>query len=93
MENNSRQPEFFPMRFLPVFLDLARGHVVLVGSGPQASAKLHLLRAAGAHVRWFSPQPDRAEQSSLAEHYAGDIDVASGEIGRASCRERVFVGV
>src|SRR5581483_1859443 len=41
------------MRFLPVFLDLSAGHVVLVGSGPQAIAKLQLLRASGTHIRWF----------------------------------------
>ena len=67
------------MRFLPVFLDLSSGHVVLVGSGPQAIAKLHLLRAAGANVRWFSPQTDVAEELLLASHYAGRIGVAIGE--------------
>ena len=67
------------MRFLPVFLDLSRGHVVLAGSGPQAIAKLHLLRAAGASVRWFSLHPDRAGEFLLANHYAGDIEVNSGE--------------
>ena len=42
------------MRFLPVFFDLARGSVVLIGSGAPAIAKLRLLRAAGANVRWFA---------------------------------------
>jgi uroporphyrin-III C-methyltransferase / precorrin-2 dehydrogenase / sirohydrochlorin ferrochelatase len=42
------------MRFLPVFLDLARGTVALVGTGPAALAKLRLLQAAGANVRWYS---------------------------------------
>ena len=41
------------MRFLPVFLDLRRGHVALVGGGPEAVSKLRLLLAAGASVRWF----------------------------------------
>ena len=46
------------MRFLPLFFDTSAGVVVLVGSGEPALAKLRLLRAAGAHVRWFSRDPD-----------------------------------
>ena len=41
------------MRFLPVFLDLQAGPVVLVGAGELARAKLRLLMSAGARVRWF----------------------------------------
>ena len=70
------------MRFLPVFLDLSAGPVVLVGSGAQAIAKLHLLRAAGANVRWFSPEADVAEELLLAKHYAGHIGITIGEPGR-----------
>ncbi|MBM3527661.1 MAG: uroporphyrinogen-III C-methyltransferase [Alphaproteobacteria bacterium] len=69
------------MRFLPVFLDLTSGPIVLVGSGTAATAKLHLLRAAGAHVRWFSPEIDVAEELLLASHYAGRIGIAIGEPG------------
>src|SRR5882724_2532457 len=67
------------MSFLPVFLDLSSGHVILAGSGPQAIAKLHLLRAVGANVRWFAPHSDVAEELLLAGHYAGQISVAIGE--------------
>jgi uroporphyrin-III C-methyltransferase / precorrin-2 dehydrogenase / sirohydrochlorin ferrochelatase len=42
------------MRFLPVFLDLQTGPVVLVGQGEAAHAKLRLLLSAGAHVRWYA---------------------------------------
>ena len=42
------------MRFLPVFLDLQAGPVVLVGQGESARAKLRLLLAAEARVRWFA---------------------------------------
>ena len=42
------------MRFLPVFLDLQTGPILLVGSGELARAKLRLLLAAGARVRWFA---------------------------------------
>lgn len=42
------------MQFLPVFLDLRAGPVLLIGSGELAQAKLRLLLAAGAKVRWFA---------------------------------------
>jgi uroporphyrin-III C-methyltransferase / precorrin-2 dehydrogenase / sirohydrochlorin ferrochelatase len=42
------------MRFLPVFLDLQTGPVLVVGGGELVHAKLRLLAAAGARVRWFS---------------------------------------
>ncbi len=41
------------MRFLPVFLDLQAGPIVLVGAGEAAQAKLRLLLSAGAKVRWY----------------------------------------
>jgi uroporphyrin-III C-methyltransferase/precorrin-2 dehydrogenase/sirohydrochlorin ferrochelatase len=59
------------MRFLPVFLDLAAGPVVLAGSGEAAGAKLRLLRAAGARVRWYR---NRAWSPQDAEQAAGDAD-------------------
>ncbi|MBR1222060.1 uroporphyrinogen-III C-methyltransferase [Bradyrhizobium sp. U87765 SZCCT0131] len=42
------------MRFLPVFLDLQAGPIFLVGTGELAQAKLRLLLAAGAQVRWHA---------------------------------------
>ena len=42
------------MRYLPVFLDLQSGKVLLVGAGDLVRAKLRLLAAAGAQVRWFA---------------------------------------
>src|SRR5581483_9061174 len=39
------------MRFLPVFLDLKAGPVVLIGAGELLRAKLRVLAAAGAHIR------------------------------------------
>src|ERR1700722_8684426 len=42
------------MRFLPVFIDLQAGPVLLVGAGDLARAKLRLLAAAGARVRWYA---------------------------------------
>jgi uroporphyrin-III C-methyltransferase/precorrin-2 dehydrogenase/sirohydrochlorin ferrochelatase len=46
------------MRFLPIFLDLRSGPVLLVGSGELARAKLRLLLAAGASVRWHATDGD-----------------------------------
>jgi uroporphyrin-III C-methyltransferase/precorrin-2 dehydrogenase/sirohydrochlorin ferrochelatase len=42
------------MQFLPVFLDLQTGPVVLVGAGELAAAKLRVLASAGARVRWYA---------------------------------------
>jgi uroporphyrin-III C-methyltransferase/precorrin-2 dehydrogenase/sirohydrochlorin ferrochelatase len=62
IENNARQcVAERAMRFLPVFLDTAAGVVIVVGSGEPALGKLRLLRAAGAHVRWFSRDADVAD--------------------------------
>src|ERR1700761_8112534 len=64
------------MRFLPVFLDLQTGPVLLVGAGDLTRAKLRLLLAAGARVRWFATDgnhdlsgldPPNAERIELAE--------------------------
>jgi uroporphyrin-III C-methyltransferase/precorrin-2 dehydrogenase/sirohydrochlorin ferrochelatase len=46
------------MRFLPVFLDLRSGPVLLVGAGEPARARLRLLKAAGAQVRWHAVDGD-----------------------------------
>src|SRR5260370_556734 len=42
------------MRFLPVFLDLQTGPILLVGGGELARAKLRLLLSSGARIRWFA---------------------------------------
>ena len=70
---------FCSMRFLPVFFDLSRGSVVLIGSGAPAIAKLRLLRAAGANVRWFSQSADAGGELIHARHYAGTIEILAGE--------------
>jgi uroporphyrin-III C-methyltransferase/precorrin-2 dehydrogenase/sirohydrochlorin ferrochelatase len=63
------------MRFLPVFLDLTRGLVVLVGSTPHAAAKVRLLRAANATVRWYPGHADGAEDiRQTAEPGQLDLD-------------------
>src|SRR3954451_12538458 len=42
------------MKFLPVFLDLQAGPILLVGAGELVRAKLRVLLAAGARVRWYA---------------------------------------
>jgi uroporphyrin-III C-methyltransferase/precorrin-2 dehydrogenase/sirohydrochlorin ferrochelatase len=69
------------MGFLPVFFDVSARPVLLFGAGPQAQAKLHLLRAAGAQVRWFSAGADAEAHESHSSHYAGRIDRRTGEPG------------
>lgn len=41
------------MRFLPLFFDLTSGPAILAGSGREALAKLRILKAAGARIRWY----------------------------------------
>jgi uroporphyrin-III C-methyltransferase/precorrin-2 dehydrogenase/sirohydrochlorin ferrochelatase len=66
------------MRFLPVFLDLNSGAVLLIGAGDLARAKLRLLAAAGACVRWYATDGHH-DVSGLAAADAARIDFAEGD--------------
>jgi uroporphyrin-III C-methyltransferase / precorrin-2 dehydrogenase / sirohydrochlorin ferrochelatase len=66
------------MRFLPVFLDLQRGVVMLVGSGDFARAKLRVLTAAGARVRWYATDGDH-DLAGLDENETSRIELAAGD--------------
>jgi uroporphyrin-III C-methyltransferase/precorrin-2 dehydrogenase/sirohydrochlorin ferrochelatase len=66
--NLPANPQGVSMRHFPVFLDLAAGPVVLVGSGAAALAKLRLLRAANADVRWH--RDDVADEVDLSDAVA-----------------------
>jgi uroporphyrin-III C-methyltransferase/precorrin-2 dehydrogenase/sirohydrochlorin ferrochelatase len=66
------------MRFLPVFLDLRTGPVLLVGAGDLARAKLRLLAAAGAQVRWFATDGHH-DVSGLEAVDAAQIELAEGD--------------
>ncbi|MEA2911417.1 MAG: uroporphyrin-III C-methyltransferase / precorrin-2 dehydrogenase / sirohydrochlorin ferrochelatase [Bradyrhizobium sp.] len=66
------------MRFLPVFLDLQTGPVLLVGAGDLARAKLRLLAAAGARVRWYATDGHH-DVSGLSADDAARIEHAEGD--------------
>src|SRR3984957_12177942 len=66
------------MRFLPVFLDLQVGPVLLVGAGDLARAKLRLLAAAGARVRWYATDGHH-DVSGLAAADTARIELAKGD--------------
>jgi uroporphyrin-III C-methyltransferase/precorrin-2 dehydrogenase/sirohydrochlorin ferrochelatase len=66
------------MRFLPVFLDLQSGVVLLVGAGDPARAKLRLLAAAGARVRWFATD-DNHDVSGLEAAHTSRVELAQGD--------------
>jgi uroporphyrin-III C-methyltransferase / precorrin-2 dehydrogenase / sirohydrochlorin ferrochelatase len=70
------------VRFLPLFLDTAAGVFILVGSGEPALGKLRLLRAAGAHVRWFPRDTDIAEEF-LTLPGRGRLEISVGDPLRA----------
>jgi uroporphyrin-III C-methyltransferase/precorrin-2 dehydrogenase/sirohydrochlorin ferrochelatase len=65
------------MRFLPVFLDLQTGPVLLIGAGELARAKLRLLTAAGARVRWYATDGNH-DVSGLDAAEAARIELAEG---------------
>jgi uroporphyrin-III C-methyltransferase / precorrin-2 dehydrogenase / sirohydrochlorin ferrochelatase len=66
------------MRFLPIFLDLQSGPVLLVGGGDLVRAKLRLLLSAGARIRWYATDGERdvsgidAADAARIEHAEGD---------------------
>jgi len=63
------------MQFLPIFLDLQAGPVVLVGASEVAAAKARVLVAAGARVRWYATSVD----SPLDPEIAARVELATGE--------------
>jgi uroporphyrin-III C-methyltransferase/precorrin-2 dehydrogenase/sirohydrochlorin ferrochelatase len=65
------------MRYLPVFLDLQTGPVVLVGAGELALAKLRVLTAAGARIRWYATSA--RDVHGLEPAQLARIDFAKGD--------------
>jgi uroporphyrin-III C-methyltransferase/precorrin-2 dehydrogenase/sirohydrochlorin ferrochelatase len=63
------------MKFLPIFLDTHAGPILLVGAGDPVRARLRLVLAAGARVRWHATD--------------GDFAVAGLDAAAASRIERV----
>ncbi len=66
------------MRFMPVFLDLRTGPIVLVGAGELVRAKLRLLLAAGAQIRWYALDGDH-DLAGLAAEAAARIERVTGD--------------
>ncbi|MGJ5176762.1 siroheme synthase CysG [Bradyrhizobium oligotrophicum] len=83
------------MQYLPVFLDLKTGPVLLIGAGELVRAKLRVLLSAGADIRWFATDGDfdlaglhddhgqiaRAEGDPLAADLTGVIAVLCAGAG------------
>ncbi|MBU6464969.1 MAG: uroporphyrinogen-III C-methyltransferase [Bradyrhizobium sp.] len=66
------------MRFLPIFLDLQEGAVLLVGGGDLVRVKLRLLISAGAHIRWFATDGNH-DVCGLESADAARIELATGD--------------
>jgi uroporphyrin-III C-methyltransferase / precorrin-2 dehydrogenase / sirohydrochlorin ferrochelatase len=66
------------MRFLPIFLDLQRGAVMLVGEGDPVRTKLRLLTAAGARVRWYATDGNR-DLGGIATEGAARVEAETGD--------------
>jgi uroporphyrin-III C-methyltransferase / precorrin-2 dehydrogenase / sirohydrochlorin ferrochelatase len=65
------------MRYLPVFLDLTAGPVLLLGAGELAHAKLRVLASAGARIRWYAS--DGQHDVSALGTDAARIELAQGD--------------
>jgi uroporphyrin-III C-methyltransferase/precorrin-2 dehydrogenase/sirohydrochlorin ferrochelatase len=65
------------MRFLPVFLDLKTGPVVLIGAGELLRAKLRVLAAAGARIRVHAT--DGHDLSGVSADDAQRVEFADGD--------------
>ena len=78
------------MRFLPLFFDTCSGVFILGGSGEAALAKLRLLRAAGAYVRWFSCSIDVAEELSTSPG-KGKLEISVGDPLKADLSDVVAI--
>lgn len=66
------------MRYLPVFLDLQAGPVLLIGTGELAVAKLRMLVSAGARVRWYARSADD-DVSGLEGAQAAQVELVKGD--------------
>jgi uroporphyrin-III C-methyltransferase / precorrin-2 dehydrogenase / sirohydrochlorin ferrochelatase len=66
------------MRYLPVFLDLQTGPVLLVGSGELVRAKLRVLLAADARIRWYATG-DAHDVHGLEPAQLARIEFAKGD--------------
>jgi uroporphyrin-III C-methyltransferase/precorrin-2 dehydrogenase/sirohydrochlorin ferrochelatase len=75
------------MRFLPVFLDLQAGPVLVIGAGEQVRAKLRLLVSAGARIRWFATDGNH----DLHGLDSGRIEFAAGDPLTADLRGVIAV--
>jgi uroporphyrin-III C-methyltransferase/precorrin-2 dehydrogenase/sirohydrochlorin ferrochelatase len=97
------------MRFLPVFLDLQAGPILLIGAGELVRAKLRLLLAAGARIRWYATDGNRdtagldgaariehAHDDPLAADLAGVVAIlcaGAGDIGPLMSARAKAVGL
>ncbi|WP_445492458.1 siroheme synthase CysG [Rhodopseudomonas sp. RCAM05734] len=66
------------MRFLPVFLDLQTGPILLIGAGELVRAKLRLLLAAGARIRWYATDGN-CDTAGLDPEGVARIEHADGD--------------
>lgn len=61
------------MRFLPLFFDVTAGPILLAGEGREALAKLRILKAAGARIRWHVLSRETVDEAD-----AQDVDLRIG---------------
>jgi uroporphyrin-III C-methyltransferase/precorrin-2 dehydrogenase/sirohydrochlorin ferrochelatase len=68
------------MQTLPIFLDLSQGIIIVVGGASAARAKLEILRARGASIRWYPVTLGREDAAALISGpHDGDFTIVDGE--------------
>ena len=87
------------MQYLPVFLDLKTGPVLLVGAGELVRAKLRVLLAAGARIRWFATDGDfdlaglRDDQSQIERADGDPLSADLADVIAVLCAGAGDIGV
>ncbi|HTT82440.1 MAG TPA: siroheme synthase CysG [Rhizomicrobium sp.] len=67
------------MRSLPIFLDLSKGTIVVIGATPAARSKLEMLRQRGAEIRWYPVTLGREEAERVfPPRHDGGFEIFDG---------------
>lgn len=87
------------MKFLPIFLDSRAGPILLVGAGDPVRARLRLLLAAEARVRWHATDGDFAvagldpAAASQVERVDDPATIGLNEIIAVFCADAGEIGI
>ena len=70
------------MQFLPLYFNVRRGRIALIGAGEAAQNKLRLLLSAGASVLWYAERADLTP-AAAPEAVEGRLEISQVDPLRA----------